>query len=377
MSRVRWLISVTLIVGGCVGSAVGSGAPAATPPGPLVTSSSMAAGTSSPSVGPPLGAVSLVVAGPKVLLLAAQGLYAVEHGNLTSLGATLPTGSMSKAIAAADSEHLVAASAIDGGTVVEYRSADGGQTWSAEGRQIVSAADGIDNLQVGVVGGQIAVLVNENSSSNVSYAMVTASADNGATWTVARAPTGGVISGADGIFWLVGGVAGDKVFTSPDGLTWRPVTIPIANDSWTADVPAMVTGHGVVLPITSHGSADSQVTFWATSDQGASWRSLSTVVAPHTEADTTIPMSITADGQWFAAWPDGSKVVSGTLGAAATKTVSPDGLPGNVYQIAAVSAAEGVAATAPDSCPNGKQSCVSTTVVVHTEDGGQTWSPIP
>jgi hypothetical protein len=182
---------------------------------------------------------------------------------------------------------------------------------------------------------------------------------------------------AGGAFWILGGVMGDKVFASSDGASWHPVTIPVAAAYWTAGTPAQVDGIGVVIPVTTHGDGASQVTFLASQDAGASWRTLGSVDGPHTEFSTTLPTSITPDGNWMTLWPDASKVASGNLtNIAAPLIVSPNGLAGNAYGVVLLSATEAYASSAPDSCPGGNQPCTSTTLLLHSADGGQTWAPI-
>lgn len=378
-SRTRWLIVVAFLVGGCVRAGTGSGAnPQATPLSAPGSTASLGLATSSPVAGGALTEVQLARAGSNVLVLTRQGLYKATGEQLDAVTPSLPAQSVSRAVAAEDSLHLVVAVAVDDSTVIEFRSADGGSTWAAAGRESIPTLNGIANVHIGIAGSRIVVLANEATNSNVSSAMIAASADDGATWTVAQSPTGGEISSAGGVFWLVGGVMGDKVLASADGVSWRPVTIPVASAYWTAGNPTTVDGIGVVVPITSHDpTAESQVTFWASTDQGITWRALGSVAAPHTEFNTTVPASVTSDGHWIAIWPDGSKILSGILGDIEGRAIaSPNGLPNNVSAVVFSSATEGVADAAQGSCPNGKLSCISTTVVVHTRDGGQTWVPM-
>ena len=171
---------------------------------------------------------------------------------------------------------------------------------------------------------------------------------------------------------------GDQVFASSDGVAWRAIKLPISTRYWTAAAATDVDRLGVVIPVTSHDpGGPSQLTFLATSDLGRTWRVAASVAAPPTEMDTTIPVSITADGHWVAVWPDGSKVVAGPLGAKGQTTISPNGLPANVTDVAFTSAATGVAVSSVASCPSGKSSCTSASVVTRTDDGGQDWIPVP
>ena len=72
-----------------------------------------------------------------------------------------------------------------------------------------------------------------------------------------------------------------------------------------------------------------------------------------------------------------SKVIAAQLGAKGQTIISPNGVPGNVSDVAFTSAMSGVAVGGVATCPNGKASCVSTRVVTRTDDGGQDATPIP
>ena len=222
------------------------------------------------------------------------------------------------------------------------------------------------------------ILLDEASSTAISSGTVATTASPGASWVMRSAPVGGTLSAAGGRFWISGGVMGDQVFTSSDGTTWRAAKLPILKRYWTAAAATDVDRVGVVIPVTSHDpGGPSEITLLATSDVGRTWRVAASVAAPPTEIDTTIPVSITGDGHWFAVWPDGSKVVAGLLGAKGQTTISPNGLPANVSEIAFTSATRGVAVSGVADCPNGKSSCTSRSVVTRTSDGGQDWTPVP
>jgi hypothetical protein len=219
------------------------------------------------------------------------------------------------------------------------------------------------------------LLANETSSSNFSVGAWAASSDAGGKWATGQAPSGGKVSAADGTFWIVGGVTGSDLFASSDGQDWASVFVP-AEGSWTAESPTTVPGFGVVLPITRRSSRGSDLAFLTSSDGGKSWKESASTAAPDTEVGTTIPTDLDASGQWVAVWPDGSKVVSGKLGDADTKFVSPNGLPGNVMSVAILSVGTLVALASIDECPTGRTSCTSTVVLEVSSDGGQTWSSL-
>lgn len=304
-----------------------------------------------------------------------DGVIIDLHGQPEPL-APLPSSAGVEALATTDGLHLVAAAVPRQDAVAEYISEDGGLTWSSSGEVTIPTPTGMGDLWMGLAGGRVTVLANEPSGSNASLGRLATASVGGGSWRVVDAPTGGILSAAGGSFWITGGVMGDRIFTSADGSTWQRRLLPESSPYWSAAPPLAVSGVGTVVPVTSHDPVGaSRVTLWATTDGGSTWTALESFAAPHSEFATTIPLSISTDGNVFAVWPDGSKVLTGVVGSGALRTISPNGLPSNVYQVVALSDREAFAAASPDSCPNGKQSCRSATVIVRTTDGGQTWQP--
>jgi hypothetical protein len=311
-------------------------------------------------------------------VILANGTAFLESGaRLNIVDSRPPFVPITESITSTSGTKLVYVAARNPHSITAFASADGGKSWAAAGQQEITGLDAIGDLHVAEIDDHFAVLVVEATSTAVSSGIV-ATAGAGRTWAVAPAPVGGDISSAGGRYWIDGGVMGDQVFASDDGSAWRSVKIPASTTYWTAGTATDVDRVGAVIPVTSHDPAGaSDVTFFATSDFGKTWQSLASVTAPLTEFNTTIPTSITPDGHWVAIWPDGSKVHVGTLGADDDKIISPNGLPPNVFEVIFSSATVGVAASSVASCPVGKSSCTSTTVVTRTDDGGQNWASIP
>lgn len=365
--RAGLFLATLVILGGCVAAAPpGSAAPPTPVPSPFASSSR------------PLTNVRLARAGPHVVILANGKAFLESGASLNIAGQSPPSAPTSEAITSSSSANLVYVAARDSHSVIAFASADGGTSWSAAGQQEIAGMDAIGDVRVAEIGDHFAVLVGEATSTAVSSGVVATAALTGGAWKVSPAPVGGNISSAGGHFWITGGVMGDQVFASTDGTAWGSVKVPASSTYWTAATATDVDGIGVVIPVTSHDPAGpSEVTFFATSDFGKTWQSLTSVTAPLTEFNTTIPTSITPDGRWVAIWPDGSKVLVGSLDAKDNQIMSPNGLPANVYEVMFSSATTGVAASSVATCPDGKSSCTSTTVVTRTDDGGQNWVPVP
>jgi hypothetical protein len=365
------VIAALVVVGGCsVASPSGSAAPSSS--GDIATPPANA----SPSAS--LTNVRLARAGLHVVILS-NGKAILENGapmNITGQG--IPATPSIEALTSGTDAKLVYVAARDTHSVIALASTDEGASWTPAGQKDVSSVDAIGELHVAALGDQFAILVDEAASSAVSSGAVAVGRGPGGKWAVGPAPVAGDISSAGGRYWIVGGVMGDQAFSSKDGLAWEATKIPASATYWTAALAVDVDGLGVVVPVTSHDpTGSSDVTFFATSDSGKTWTSVASLTAPLTEFNTTIPTSVTSDGQWFAVWPDGSRILVGSLGAKENKVISPNGLPANVSQVLFLSPTTGVAVGNVTACPDGKASCASSSVVTRTDDGGQTWTPIP
>jgi hypothetical protein len=314
--------------------------------------------------------------GDKVLLIGGQEMSVVSGEDLERLDASgLPLKHASAAIGGATEADLVAAES-DGSSVSVYRSGDGGVTWKALATVPVETYAGLGTVSVAVKDTHLVVVVNQASGSATSIGTVLVSDDDGATWRSNPAPVGGTVSAAGDAFWLVGGVIGDDVFRSEDGVKWDRIKIPATVKYWTAGPATSVSDAGVVLPVTATDpDAGGGVTFWASSDAGQSWRALSSVDLEPAEFDSPVPADVRADGHWVVMTTDGSRVFTGTLGDAGIKKVSPSGLLENVWQVEMTSTNELIVIASTDECPSGKTSCSSALVLVVSDDGGQTWTP--
>lgn len=378
-TRLRQIVPLTvalLVVTGC--AAGGGNTSSLATPGLATPGSGAVPQPVTPSSPSDLSEARFVRVGSNTVVLTTTGLYRAADNRLQPLGPPFaPTSGQRVAVAGVDPAHLVAAATSGARTVDVRHSVDGGQTWASPRGVRIQTDNGIGRLSVAAIGALVVVLANEASSAAVSNAMIAASPDDGATWSVLSSPTGGTLSREGGVFWLVGGVMGDKVYESTDGANWRSITLPLPAAYWTAGSPAQVDGVGTVIPVTTHEQGASQMMFVASQDQGVSWSIIGSTPGPQTEFTTTLPTSITSGGDWMTVWPDGSKVLAGNVSQVdANKIISPNGLASNVYGVVLLSSAEAYALAAPSSCPDGKQSCTSTTVLLHTVDGGQTWSAV-
>ncbi|MBI2762372.1 MAG: hypothetical protein HYX54_01235 [Chloroflexi bacterium] len=229
--------------------------------------------------------------------------------------------------------------------------------------------------QIAPMADGIAILGTEASGSNFSTAVLGILRSGDAQFSLTRAPVGGDLTYGDGALWIVGGVMGDQVFRSVDGTSWTPTRLPVSAQYWSASA-VVATKSGIAVAITSHTSSDSEVTILTSSDAGQKWQTVGTFLAPLTEFGTTIGTVFGPDGSWTAVFPDGSRVIRGGGVGSPTSATSPNGLPGNVDQIARSSQGDLVSIAGSDNCPSGKDSCTRSASVFVSSDNGQTWTEI-
>jgi hypothetical protein len=359
--------------GGCVtASSSGSTEPSAS--GAIAPPASTLSASSSPLD----DTVRLARAGSHAIILVNGKAFLDTGAEVVIPVQDSPSAPTTEAMTSSSGANVVYVTSRDLHSVDVFTSSDGGTSWATSGDHEITGIEAIGDLHVAALGDQFAVLAVEASSTAVSYGIVATRADTGGSWVLRPAPVGGDIASAGGRFWITGGVMGDQVFASTDGSDWGSIKLTVSATFWTAATATDVKDVGVVIPVTSHDpTGPSDVMFLATSDVGKTWHSLTSVDAPPTEFNTTVPTSITPDGHWVVIWPDGSKIVSGAFARQDSKILSPNGLPTNVYAVAFSSPTSGVAASSLASCPDGKPSCTSATIVSQTDDGGQTWAPWP
>jgi len=322
-----------------------------------------------------VGEVRLEMVDDQLLVVSDAGIYRVERSDLAKLGPFPDSAPVRSGVTAFGGGRLGMATS-DGGNVTLYVSDDSGTTWKAAGSTAIESPTGVVRLDLAGHGSSVSVIAEEASGSAFRFAFASSSTDGGATWETTRAPAGGALTFAGGAYWLIGGVMGDEVYRSTDAIDWKAVTIPVEEPYWPAGEIEEVEALGLVIPVSTHPiGAASTVVFMGTTDNGGTWRILTSVPAPPTDSSTSVPTMITPGGDWTVVYGDASKVISGRFGSDETTVRSPNGLPIGVLDIGGTSGGL-VALTMPSSCPDGKASCTSTTQLVWSFDAGQTWNPI-
>lgn len=264
-------------------------------------------------------------------------------------------------------------------TVQVSSTGDAGATWKRS--DLGAVTGGPAAAEFGYEGGRVAgLLVKRASSTNFSLADWYATGD-GATWARHDAPAAGHVSySGDGTLWLAGGPAQDQLFnSSDDGATWAEVALPanVPAGMRALEAPTSRPDGLTVLPVTLGGDRTSQVVFLTTRDKGKSWKEAARAqVAASVGAGTPIPSGPAAAGNTLVVVaPDGSEVVRVPLTGGQARRIKPRGLRKGVVGVRLTSEKVGWAKSESTTCSDDKTTCTTTSELLVTRDGGDTWQP--
>ena len=263
-------------------------------------------------------------------------------------------------------------------SVTVFRTSDGGKTWESSplllgvdpGQQF--AGTGSLFFLDGSTGWLMAKL---QTSSAGSAGVLYRTNDGGNTWTKASIPIGNPVrfnSPSDG--WVAGGPAGGEMYVTHDGgVTWSRQEVPqrSADKPWltTVGVPRFFDASNGVLPVhvRSETVDGSDHYFFVTHDGGTSWASAGPPLET-TRGGTSFAASVNAS-DWFlladhlyVTHDAGRNWLTVTTGQNLQDAVSVD----------FVTTEEGWANSEKTTCP-GKANCFVESLLLTTQNGGQTW----
>jgi hypothetical protein len=263
-------------------------------------------------------------------------------------------------------------------TLAMHRTRDRGVTWSTSTIHTFRMDDG--NLIAGPVWidavdntGYVAVRLA--SSANFSRGMLFRTSDGGATWQQRTLPIGSRVRFVDADNgWTAGGPAGNQLFATHDGgQTWSLVDGIDPNETVFQDVPTFTTDRDGVLPVTVASATNPRVHLYVTSDKGETW-TLARAVPLAGEPGARVPVAIADAATWIVVDPATDKAhFTGPSGDMRSESWPP-----NVVEIDFDSALVGTIQSAAGECTGSKATgtfaCDQTRRLLHTTDGGRTWS---
>ena len=275
-------------------------------------------------------------------------------------------------------------------TITVASSLNGGHTWSSSP---VKAANIDENIAPAYSGGgdlsfinpkQGWLLLGQVSSSASSIGYLYKTTDGGANWSALPAPpvAGEIRFQSPTIGWLVGGAAGDYLYSTTDGgQSWAEVILPQPEGlqgrvEVRCSLPTFQDAQRGLLPVRFVPEGRSFVlATYSTTDGGNHWKlqakevhsSFGYSIAPSIVGDKIIKASI-----WKGKVITHSDALSGAL------TALPSELPPSlsIRKAHFTDTEHGWILVSGSQCASFKSNCSTTTMLLATEDGGKTFSPV-
>ena len=342
--------------------------------------SGCSAGHSSQSA-PPSVAPSQVVVSPVTTTHGSRSVvFALAATRWTTV--PLPHSPADPDAVASHGPDIYAANLGARGVSLDY-SHDGGRSWHS--RPVASTPDlsGVD-VAVSADGKQLAIALDRPASAGaVGQADVLVGPTAGGTFAGHGAPTAGQLAWWRDRLVLSGGALSSRLYLGDaTGSSWHAVPVN-GHVAPQFDVDPSVPSVGVpldrpdgslVVPVTNHTGAPS-VDLQATTD-GSTFRSLGRVgLTGDLGAGAGAAVGVRSDGSVVVSDPNTLRLH--IVGAGATRTVVPKGLPAPPSSLTFLSAMMGLAQVDVAGCAKAKSQCTVKHEVFATSDGGASWTPAP
>lgn len=261
------------------------------------------------------------------------------------------------------------------------RTTDGGSHWQSAGLN-PSSTEYIDSPSgdvyvdfVDATNGWINV--RTQSSSAFSNGLLFRTRDGGASWAKVVSPSGEPIkflNANDG--WTRNTPQATFYATHDGGTTWQPMALPSLPSAQTATpfftLPTFYSPTEGVLPVTLAGEQP-VVLFYTTKDAGQTWTLAGQISAPGLEAGGETFVIVRNATNWTVILPNGK--VYNVVGAGAhVQELRPNVPLVGLSKLRVQAGMVGWATRSTSNCAQFKAQCSTTTALLHTTDGGQTWA---
>ncbi len=251
------------------------------------------------------------------------------------------------------------------------RTADAGTTWQTHPLALEESAE-TAAVYLDWIDAETGWLVlRRATSSNFSVGTLFRTTDGGDTWTRLTMPIGApVYFQTAEIGWTAGGPAGDEFYRTKDGgKTWQVQTLGSARERRLYLLPRFDNAAEGVAPVIIGDEKDARVQFYRTHDGGESWVPEVSVPLGQELANTARPpIALVNARQGVVVAPHSRRLVRTADNA---QLPAPEG----ITELDMATAEVGWAKQVTSRCA-AKSNCVVTTVLLRTENGGQTWKAL-
>lgn len=317
--------------------------------------------------------------------LTSSGLELTRDGGraFTVVKPPLPAGTSVRSVAIDGTRITVGGSkasqaAVPDDEVSITSSEDGGRTWSPTFSVTSPSGTPPDAVQLVSRDGSVIGMSVTTFSPPSSWGVWFSTPDGGATWTEeGKLPSGGQVTDAGGVLWLVANPMNQTLFRSADdGKHWTAVKLPASIAGAALDLAgAFATGRVVLVAETSDPATGVPVEVLTTGDAGKTWTTLAHLLFTGGRGATD-PMSASVVGNsvWIAGSGSAPQLVDSQGRVTATSAPRKGA---TVQAVSAATASSAWATVVEGSCPDGKSSCHDTWWLYRTSNGGVSWTPVP
>lgn len=272
-----------------------------------------------------------------------------------------------------DSEAMIA-QVLSNGQIEVFLTDDGGASWkTAEVKVDGDIAGGQGSVFLAMADEANGLMTVQTShGASMADVLVYSTTDGGANWTgLGHAPLLGPISFSTlTTAWAPGGAAGQELYRSDDaGVSWTSVGLPLptSGEFSTVGVPHFFEDFAAELAIQG-----TTLLSFQSSDGGESWSLDAATLSDegaYGGSAGLLPFDVVDPDHWFVGFQG---MLYATTDGGKSWGTAPLPVPSPVQGID-VSGVNGVAVVGQASCSKDKDTCISTSTVVFTADGGLSW----
>jgi photosystem II stability/assembly factor-like uncharacterized protein len=317
------------------------------------------------------------------ILLGGRLFWTSDHGQTwEELGPALPANGTVRDVDFGDTEAgwvVWTEPNPDGSAAIHLeQTVDHGRTWTRVSLDLFEpgeVASYVDAIQMGWFDAQTGWLaVKQESGSNFSAGSLFRTIDGGESWERSTLPAADQIRFSDPQNgWALGDPSGATIFQTRDGgYSWQRRALAVQEQGQTLVYPPYVSS-GQTLLVTATSGEMNSLTMYSLDVSSAQWQMTRTI---ELNEQPNIPGLSILDENSFVAVLPGTNSILRMAGGELEAVENKDGMSSSIAELDMISLDAGWAKWIDSSCHPGSNLCTYTTRLLHTQDGGATWSSL-